>query len=242
MAFDDRQMRVVMNGAQHRHVGVVLDDHPQLCLVPAAAEIVEDHAGDPDVAVERLVAENQRRDAARHAARVDHEHHRQREHSRQRRVAVAAVEREAVVEALVALDERDVGVARVRRERRQDFIRIGEIRVEIAAGPPGRRGQPHRIDEIRPLLERLDNLPARGQRGAQADAHRRLARRLVGGRYEQAGQRVRHQSAPAPSGADASSCGTNGSARTPASVIRKARPNPPTPSAISGRLGAYDWI
>ena len=109
MALDDREARVALDGAEHGDIGVVLDHEAQLRLVPAAAKVVEDHAGDADVAVERLVAEDQRRDAARHAAGVDDQDHRQVEHLRHRRVAVAAVEGEAVVEALVALDDRDVG-------------------------------------------------------------------------------------------------------------------------------------
>ncbi len=118
MTLDDRETRIVMDGAQHRNVGVMLDHEPQLRLVPAAAQIVEDHAGDTYLAIERLVAEDQRCDAAGHPARVDDEHDRQAEHPCHCRVAVAAVEREAVVESLVALDQRDVGAGAVAAERR----------------------------------------------------------------------------------------------------------------------------
>jgi hypothetical protein len=110
VALDDGQLRVVQHGAEHRHVGVVLDHRAQLGLVARAAEAVEDDAGDADVAVEGLVAEDQRGDAARHAARVEHQHHRQAEQLGQRGIAVAAGEVEPVVEALVALDEGNVGI------------------------------------------------------------------------------------------------------------------------------------
>ncbi len=116
MTFGQRQLGVAGQRAEHRHVGVVLDHRAQLGLVAAAAELVEHDAGDADLAVEGLVAEDQRCDAARHALRVEHQQHRQAEHARQRRIAVAAVEREAVVEALVAFDEGDVGARRVRGE------------------------------------------------------------------------------------------------------------------------------
>jgi hypothetical protein len=107
VALDQGQVGILLHRADHRHVGVVLDHGAQLGLVAAAAEAVEDHAGDADIAVEGLVAEDQRRDAARHAARVEHQHHRQVEQARQRGVAVGAFEVESVVEALVALDQAD---------------------------------------------------------------------------------------------------------------------------------------
>ena len=93
MALNDGEAFIVLDRADHRHVGVMLDDLAQLGFVARAAKIVENDAGDVDVAIERLVTEDQRRDAARHAARVDHQHHRQIEQHGQRGIAVAAVER-----------------------------------------------------------------------------------------------------------------------------------------------------
>ncbi len=133
LTLDDSEPWIVVDGAQDRDVGVVLDHGAQLRLVPAAAQLIEDHAGDPDVAVERLVAEDERRDAARHPAGIDDERHRQAEHARDRGVAVAPVERESVVEPLVALDERDVGTGGMAGEVRADLGRVGQIRIEIAA-------------------------------------------------------------------------------------------------------------
>ena len=135
VALGDLEPRVAVHGAQHAHVRVVLDHHPQLGLVPAAAQVVQDHAGDLHVAVERLVAEDQRRDAARHPARVDDQDDGQAERLRQRRVAVAAVEREAVVEPLVALDYADVGLGGVPPERAAIFGHVRQVGVEIAAAP-----------------------------------------------------------------------------------------------------------
>ena len=108
MALDQRQHRVVRHRAQHGHIGVVLDHRAQLGFVARAAELVQDHAGNPDARVEGLVPQDQRCDAACHAARVEHQHHRQVEQMGQRGVAVAAVQRQAVVQALVALDDADV--------------------------------------------------------------------------------------------------------------------------------------
>ncbi len=248
LALDDLQPRIAGDGAEHADVGVVLDHGAQLLLVPAAAEVVEDDAGDADVAIERLVAEDQRRDAARHAAGVDDQDDRQRERLGERRVAVAAVEREPVVEPLVALDDRDVRVRRVAQERAAAFALVRQVGIEVAAGAAGGERQPHRVDVVGPLLERLDRETAGRERGAQAHAHRRLAGGLVRGGDQQP-RRVRgrrHQSAPPAAGApfDApargsatGSSGANGSAARPTNAIRKAIATPPRPSSSSGRLG-----
>ena len=126
MAFDQGQTRVVLHGAEYRHIGVVLDDGAQFGFVATAAEAIEDDAGDADVAVEGLVAENQRRDAAGHAAGVEYQDDRQVEQVGQRGVAVGAVERQAVVESLVAFDQTDFGIVAGTGELRARSPRSGE--------------------------------------------------------------------------------------------------------------------
>ncbi len=185
MALDDAHARVVGHRADHGHVGVVLDHGAQLGLVAAAAQAVEDDAGDADVPVEGLVAEDQRRDAARHAARVEHQHHRQRQQVGQGGIAVGAVEVEAVVEALVALDQADVGVRAVARELGPDLVIRRQEEIEVAAGAAGGQAEPERIDVVRSLLERLHRESARPQRRGEADTDSGLAGRLVGGRNEE---------------------------------------------------------
>jgi hypothetical protein len=48
VALDQGQFGILLHRADHRHVGVVLDHGAQLGFVAAAAEAVEDHAGDAD--------------------------------------------------------------------------------------------------------------------------------------------------------------------------------------------------
>ena len=237
VALDDRKPRIELDGADHRHVRVVLEHRTQLGLVAAAADVVEDHAADPDVALEGLVAQHQRRDAAGHAAGVDDQDHRQAEHAGERRVAVAAVEGDPVVEALVALDQRQSGAGRMTLKRGAQLRLVAEVRIEIATRAARSHRQPHRIDEVRALLEGLHREPARRERRGEPDGDRRLARRLVRRRDQDPRKRRRHQWADTPGSAGASSLGLNGNVRTPATVIRKARPSPPKPSTISGRLG-----
>jgi len=93
MALDDGQPGIFMHGADDWHVGVMLDDGPQLGLMAAAAEAVENHAGNADVRFEGLVTEDQRRDATCLAACVEHEYHGQIEQAGKGSVAIRPVER-----------------------------------------------------------------------------------------------------------------------------------------------------
>jgi hypothetical protein len=222
--------------AEHRHIGVVLDHGAQLGLVPAATHLVEYHPGDADALVEGLEAEDQRRDAACHATRVDDQQHGQAEHVRQRRIAVAAVQRHAVVQALVAFDDADVGAFGMPREGGGDLIAARQVGVEVEAVAPGGLGQPHRVDVVGPLLEGLHRQTLRTQGRTQADAERGLARGLVRGRNQQP---CRVHAGPLASAfkATKSSCGMKSSTRTPMVVSTKAAPTPPRPSSHSGSLG-----
>jgi len=92
MALDDGHARVVLHGAEHRNVGVVTNHRAQLRLVARPAQLVEDYPGDANARIECLVAENERRNTARHATRVDHQYDRSADQRGERGVAVAAVE------------------------------------------------------------------------------------------------------------------------------------------------------
>jgi hypothetical protein len=191
VALDQRQFGVFLHRAEHRDIGVMLDHGAQLGFVAAPAEAVEDHAGDADVAVEGLVAEDQRGDAARHAARIEHQDHRQVEQAGQRRIAVRAVEVESVVEALVAFDQADFGVMAVAGELGLQFAVGREEKVEVVAGAPGGDREPQRIDVVGPFLEGLHGacrlaVLAGTQRRRESDADGGLARGLVRGRDQEA--------------------------------------------------------
>jgi hypothetical protein len=165
VAFGNLHAGVVLHRADHLDLGVVLDHRAQLRFVAAAAEVVEDDPGDADIRVERLVAEDQRRHPARHAARVDHQHHRRAQQLGQRRVAVAAVEIEPVVEPLVALDQADPRAACRAGELLLDLAARHHVEIEVVAGALRRHAEPQRIDVVRALLERLHRMAARVQRG-----------------------------------------------------------------------------
>ncbi len=182
-----REARILGHGAQHRHVGVVLDDGAQLALVARPADVVEDHAADADARVEGLVAEDQRRDAARHAACVEHQQHRQAELGGERGVAVAAVQRQAVVQALVAFHQADVGTAHALPEDLRDLVPAHQLRIEVDAGPAGGQREPHRVDVVGALLEGLHRVAARRERRRERQRDRGLARTLVRGGDEQGG-------------------------------------------------------
>jgi hypothetical protein len=75
----------------------VLDHPSQLAFVAGASDAVEDNAGDANPGIEGLVTEDQRSDAARHAARVEHQQDRRAEQCGERRIRVRAVQVEAVI-------------------------------------------------------------------------------------------------------------------------------------------------
>ena len=172
--------------SQHGDVRIGAHRAHELRHVAIAADLVQDDPGDSHLGVECAVAVEQRRDPARDAPRVHDEHHRRREQLRQCGVAVRAIERHTVVEPLVALDEGEVRAFAVPRELASNLGPPHRVEVEIAAASAGRRGEPHRIDVVRALLERLhDELaPAQGRR--DSGRNRGLPRRLVRRGDEQA--------------------------------------------------------
>jgi hypothetical protein len=184
VALHDGQFRIVAHGAQHLDVGVVLDHRAQLAFMAAAAQLVEDHAGNADVGVEGLVAQDQRGDAARHATRIEHQHHGRLYQLGERRIAVAAVEVQAIVEPLVALDEGHVGTLGVAAHHGQDLVPFHGLEVEVVAGASRGQAQPHGIDIVRAFLEGLDPDAARSEGGAQSQGDGGLPGGLVGGGYQ----------------------------------------------------------
>ena len=139
----------------------------------AAAEVVKDDSGDIDVTVECLIAKDQRRDTTRHAARIDHQEHRQVKQLRQGGVAVAAVQRETVVQSLVALDQ--INFCAVTRKGGDDVVAFHQVQIKVAASTSGSLAEPHWIDVIGTFFERLDFMSALSQRGAQAYADHRFS-------------------------------------------------------------------
>ena len=182
----------------------------------------------------------QRRRAARHAAGVEHEDDGHLQPARQRGVAVGPLEVHAVVQAEVALDHGHVAAGGVPGPVRGDLGVALQVRVEVAAGATGREAEPLGIDVVGALLEGLDRQPARGQPGDEAGGDRRLAGRPPGGGDQECahGQRARRRQGDGAAAGDAASSGGRiGSARTPASAMRKDAARPPRPSRSSGRLG-----
>ncbi len=187
MALAHRQPVVAPQAAEHGDVAIALDRGDQLALVPRPRDLVDDDAGDPHRRVEHAIAHQQRRDAARDALGIDHQHHRRADQLGQRRVAVAAFEIDAVVQPLVAFDQRHIDATRPRRDHRRDLRAVLRIEIEVEARPPRRAAEPHRVDVVGALLERLHGKAAFRQRPADADRHGRLARRLVRGGDQDAG-------------------------------------------------------
>ena len=184
VALDDAEARLLPDRAEHRDAREALDGGAQLSLVARARHPVEDHARDADRGVEGRQPVQERGRAPRHAARVQDEDDRQLELPRHRGVAVRAFQVQPVVQAEVALDDRDVAAGRVPRPLRGDLRVALQVQVEVAARALRREAQPLRIDVVGALLERLDREAAPDQAGDEPGGHGRLARRAPGGRNE----------------------------------------------------------
>ena len=165
MALVHRQLPLASHHADDLQVGIGLDGVTEFQFLPRAPHLVENNAGDQHLGIEILIAEQQRRHAARHAQCVDHQHHRRAEQFCQRRAGIAAQRVDAVVQALVAFDQRQIGVDRRAGAERDDLlVRLG-VEIEIVAGPSGGAGVPHRVDIVRPFLEGLHRQAALGEGG-----------------------------------------------------------------------------
>jgi hypothetical protein len=148
----------------------MLDDGAKLALVPASAELIENHACDVDVPVEGLIAEYQRRHAACHAARIDHQHDGNVQQLRQCGIAVAAIEVKAVIQALVPFHQRHIGIGGLLFKDIGHFFVTHEIEIKIVAGTSARSCEPHGVDIVRSLFVGLNLEAPLPQRGAQTDA------------------------------------------------------------------------
>ena len=186
--FRNIELLVLADGAEHGHVRVVRKRRAQLALVACAAHLIEYHATDANVVVgalaEALEAANHRCDAAGHAPGIDDQNHRRAEALRQRRVAVAAIQADAVEKPLGPFDDADVGPGRVAYEGRRDLVAVHGVKVQVVAVASGSRTEPQGIDEVGALLEGLHREAAGTQRRAQSDADNGLAGGFVRCRYE----------------------------------------------------------
>lgn len=187
MAFHDAHGPGSLHRAQHRNAGIMGDHLAQFLFVPRTADLVEDHPGDAQASVEIAIAQQKRGDAAGHARGIDHQHHRRIQPMGQTGGGIGALEVDSVEQALVALDQAEIGVQAGAVEQGADFLgRLG-VEIQVAALPPAGGAQPQRVDIIGALLERLHPQSPCRQGGGQADAHRGLARRFMCRRDQQPG-------------------------------------------------------
>ena len=133
VTFNNAETVIVLQRADDRYLRVMLDHGAQFGFMPGSAQLVENNPGDPDLGIEGLIAQDQGGDAARHSARINDEHNRGFQQARQGGVAVTAVEVQAVIQSLVALDQADVGVAGMDGEGIQDLIPSHQIEVQVMA-------------------------------------------------------------------------------------------------------------
>ena len=110
----DGEAAVAGQSAEHGNARIPLDGLPDFALLPRRADLVQDDARDLYLRVEDLIAQHQRSHPARHAERVDDEDDGRRGELRQRGARVLALKVDAIVQALVALDQREIRAGRAR--------------------------------------------------------------------------------------------------------------------------------
>jgi hypothetical protein len=164
-----RQPDLVRGGAQHG-------------LVPVAADLVQHHAGDPHVRVERAEPVQQRGQAAGLPAAVHHQQHRGPQQRRDLRGGPGAVGQPPVEQPHHALDHGQLGAGRAVPGQRADPVGADQHRVQVPPGPPGGQRVVAGVDVVRADLERGHGRAPAAQRRHQAGGHGRLpaARRRCG--------------------------------------------------------------
>jgi hypothetical protein len=142
----------------------------------ARADAIGEQPRQIERGIESTQPHAQRRQRARHAAAVDHRHHRRRQPLGDlRRRPLFAVGRGAVVEPHDALDERDVGAGGSARERRQHGGAPHHPAVEVVADRAGGARVVGRIEVVGAALEGDDAQAAVAQGRRQRHRDRGLA-------------------------------------------------------------------
>jgi hypothetical protein len=175
MALFNTELRQPGQDTDHRNVGVMLNHSAQIGGMAITADLVQDHASNAQRRIERLIPQQERRDAASRALRIDHQQHRRAELLGQFGIAVGPLQVNAVEEADIALDEAECILVQRAREGRADLVPGRCVIVEVEAGTPGGLRQPQRIDIVRSLLEGLHPMAATPELSDQSNTERRLA-------------------------------------------------------------------
>ena len=181
MPLGDDERFVAAQRAKKGYVGVAFQRSAQFCFVARAGDAVQDDALYVHIRIEGLVTQNKRHKPARDTLGIQNKNNGCAQKFGQSRVAVAPFRIKSVIKALIAFDQGKVGVVRVTREQPGYLVIALRIVVEIVARPASCPSQPHRIDIIRALFERLDCEATLGECRQEAGGNAGLAGGFVGG-------------------------------------------------------------
>ena len=188
----------VGQGAQHREGCQLPDGVLHQPPVVLAGDVVENHPGKPELGVEVLDPQGDRRRRLTHHRDVEHQGDGRAGHPRQLRGAsgegmdsagagVLGVKAMAVEDAGRALDDRHVGSAGAASQRPPHPALTQHPGVEVAAGPAADVGQVRAVDDVGPDLEGLDGASPQSQRSGQPHRDRGLAGTRADPGHHQAG-------------------------------------------------------
>ena len=136
---------------------------------------VSDDAGDSYRLVEYLVADQQGCDAAHRATRIDHHDHWTVQGFCQCGIAIAAIEIESVMQALVTFNQANLCVLAAVTIIVDGFLFAGDIKIEVITGLASRHSKPDRIDIVRTFFKWLNHETSFNESRAQADTERGFA-------------------------------------------------------------------
>jgi hypothetical protein len=111
MTFGDQQAGVASDGTNDRHIGVAFERLAYLGFMPRRGHPIENDAADCKLWIERPITQYQRSDATRDACHIHHQDDGSADQSGKRRRRIAAFDIEPIIKTLVALDQRQIGVA-----------------------------------------------------------------------------------------------------------------------------------
>ena len=173
MPFGERQPIAPRQAAEHGET----ERRRRLAQQPGvarAADPVEDHRRGPHLGVELAKAQQQCAGRLRHAAGVDHQHHRPAGQRRQLGGRAGAARR-AVEQPHHPLAQHQLGVRAGPGDQAGQSVAAHRPAVQVEAGPPACLGVERRVDIVGSGLDRGDRDSGQAQMAQQREGHHRLA-------------------------------------------------------------------
>ncbi len=188
MAGGNRQRFVTRNAAEQGDFRQSAGHDPgQQFGMASATHVIENHPGQPDVRIELGEPLDKSRSTGRHAARIDHQHHRSTADSGYLGTApLQGGGPEAIEEPHDRLDHSHISGSGMQTEGfRHERLRAHPT-IQVDGNPAACHAMVTGIDEIRPALEGRDHQSPPSERGHDGQGDGGLAAATLGSGYQKA--------------------------------------------------------